>query len=147
MGNRALAVLGGVLLVIFPLAGVAILLWVFRDNLGSLTLEVHDDRRLARTSKALKRSLHSDVDAYHALAVSVRAREARRKEPPATARARLAASTLFAVAVWDKMGQKARSAASIARLCIAYFGRERRPAPERVPVVVQTDNWIESSQF
>lgn len=147
MGKRTMAVLGGMLLLFYPLAGVAVVLWVFWDDLCGLTLAVHDDRCLARARKALKRSVHAEVLVSHAHAVAEEAREARRKEPrrwSGMLRGRFLEATRLALGAWEGLGPRTSSAASAVRICFAYLGRGGRPTiprPVEVPVAVNTDNW------
>ena len=63
-----------------------LLLWMFRENLGDLTLRIYDDHQLLKTEKALKVSLSANVEGYYVHMLTMRSVAERERR----SRARLA---------------------------------------------------------
>ena len=49
-----------------------LLLWMFWENLGDLTLRIYDDHQLLKTEKALKESLSANVEGYYVHMLTMR---------------------------------------------------------------------------
>ena len=64
--KKVVGVTAALILLPYPeLAFLLFLLWIFWEELGSLTLEVYDDYQLSKTEKALKRGQGANVDGYY----------------------------------------------------------------------------------
>lgn len=85
----------GLMLLPFPrFALLLVLLWMFWENLGDLTLRIYDDYLLLKTEKALKASLSADVKAYYVNLLTVRSLAERQRR----SRAKVARSRMFEAA-------------------------------------------------
>lgn len=76
-----------------------VLLWMFWENLGDLTLRTYDDYQLIKTEKALKKSLSANVSPFYVHLLTVTsAAERQRQSRAKLARQRVikAAYTVFA---------------------------------------------------
>ena len=155
MMKKAMPVMGGIVLIlcplagtaICPLAGVAMLLWVFWDELGGLVSAVYDDRCVIKTRQALKSSCHADVGIFYAHALATRAREERLRRSrrwTGSLPGRLAAAKRGVRRALAGMEERTLSAIATAKFCIADFnsdGRSGSGEEAEVSLAVETDTW------
>ena len=89
--KKAIAVTAGLMLLPLPrfIDLLLVLLWMFREELGELTIGAYEDYHVMKTAKALRESLDADVDAHYLLLLTMRStaeRERRRRASLARAR-------------------------------------------------------------
>lgn len=64
--KKFIGVAAGLALVPYPeFAVLLFFLWMFWENLGDLTLRIHDGHQLVNTQEAPKASMSADVDGYY----------------------------------------------------------------------------------
>ena len=71
--KKVIGVAAGLMLWPFPeFAVILFFLWLFWENLGDLTLRIHDDFQLEKTEKALKESVSANVEGYYVHMLTMR---------------------------------------------------------------------------
>ena len=57
----------------FPeLAGLLVFLWLFWENLGDLTLTIHEEYKMTKTQEALRESINANVEGYYVHMLTLR---------------------------------------------------------------------------
>jgi hypothetical protein len=78
--KRLIGVGAALMFWIYPeFVALLVLLWMFWESLGDLTLSIYDDFKLLKTEKALKESLSANVEGYYVHMLTMRSVAARER--------------------------------------------------------------------